>query len=106
MASHLARPIRNHTVNTPRPITVFIFLSSQILRTLATQAMSNALYFSTGSVSSEEYFHYGLALDRYTHFTSPIRRYADVIVSRACSHVIKGLGSPDLDPPYDTRYAR
>ncbi|XP_031571497.1 DIS3-like exonuclease 1 [Actinia tenebrosa] len=55
---------------------------NKILRTLATQAMSNALYFSTGSVSPEEYFHYGLALDRYTHFTSPIRRYADVIVHR------------------------
>lgn len=49
--------------------------------------MSNALYFSTGSVSPEEYFHYGLALDRYTHFTSPIRRYADVIVSGTLSHV-------------------
>jgi DIS3-like exonuclease 1 len=58
----------------------FIVLQ-QILRTLATQAMSNALYFSTGSESPDEYFHYGLALDRYTHFTSPIRRYADVIVS-------------------------
>lgn len=43
--------------------------------------MSNALYFSTGSLSPEHFFHYGLALDHYTHFTSPIRRYADVIVS-------------------------
>ncbi|KAK3732209.1 hypothetical protein QZH41_015302, partial [Actinostola sp. cb2023] len=55
---------------------------NKIMRTLATQAMSNALYFSTGSESPDEYFHYGLALNRYTHFTSPIRRYADVIVSK------------------------
>ena len=57
------------------------FYSLQIIRSLATQAMANAHYFSTGSLSPEHFFHYGLALDRYTHFTSPIRRYADVIVS-------------------------
>ena len=57
------------------------FCSLQIIRSLTTQAMANALYFSTGSLSPENFFHYGLALDRYTHFTSPIRRYADVIVS-------------------------
>lgn len=55
---------------------------NKLVRSLATQAMSNALYFSTGSLSPENFFHYGLALDHYTHFTSPIRRYADVIVHR------------------------
>lgn len=62
-------------------VEVFIFFFVKLIRSLATQAMSNALYFSTGSLSPEHYFHYGLALDHYTHFTSPIRRYADVIVS-------------------------
>ena len=55
---------------------------NKLLRSMATQAMSNALYFSTGSCSEEEFHHYGLALDKYTHFTSPIRRYADIIVHR------------------------
>ncbi|KAG5270310.1 hypothetical protein AALO_G00191220 [Alosa alosa] len=55
---------------------------NRMLRMMATQAMSNALYFSTGACSEEQYYHYGLALDRYTHFTSPIRRYADIIVHR------------------------
>ncbi|POI25893.1 hypothetical protein CIB84_010357, partial [Bambusicola thoracicus] len=55
---------------------------NKLLRSMATQAMSNALYFSTGSCSEEEFHHYGLALDKYTHFTSPIRRYADIVVHR------------------------
>ena len=55
---------------------------NMLLRSLATLAMVQAVYFSTGSVLREEWVHYGLALDRYTHFTSPIRRYADVLVHR------------------------
>lgn len=55
---------------------------NKLLRSMATHAMSNALYFSTGSCSEEEFHHYGLALDKYTHFTSPIRRYADIVVHR------------------------
>jgi DIS3-like exonuclease 1 len=53
-----------------------------LLRSLATTAMVQAVYFSTGSIKQEEWNHYGLALDKYTHFTSPIRRYADVLVHR------------------------
>ena len=53
----------------------------KVLRRLSVYAMKNALYFSTGSLSTEqEFYHYGLALDFYTHFTSPIRRYADLMV--------------------------
>ncbi|XP_059228306.1 DIS3-like exonuclease 1 isoform X3 [Mustela nigripes] len=55
---------------------------NRLLRSMATQAMSNALYFSTGSCAEEEFHHYGLALDKYTHFTSPIRRYSDIVVHR------------------------
>lgn len=38
--------------------------------------MTQAVYFSTGSVPVDEFRHYGLATPIYTHFTSPIRRYA------------------------------
>ncbi|ORX48176.1 hypothetical protein BCR36DRAFT_584489, partial [Piromyces finnis] len=51
-----------------------------ILKMLATRAMSEATYVSTGI--DKDLNHYGLALEYYTHFTSPIRRYADMIVHR------------------------
>ncbi|XP_026528832.1 DIS3-like exonuclease 1 [Notechis scutatus] len=74
-------------------------LVNQLLRSMVTQAMSNAVYFSTGSCPEEDFFHYGLALDKYTHFTSPIRRYADIIVHRlllaATSREEDGVGARD-----------
>ena len=56
-----------------------------LLRLQATRCMSTAKYCSTGSFPRNELYHYGLAAPLYTHFTSPIRRYADVIVHRLLS---------------------
>ncbi|GIY44565.1 DIS3-like exonuclease 1 [Caerostris darwini] len=54
---------------------------NQIFRILATQTMNQATYCCTGCYSVPDLYHYGLGLDKYTHFTSPIRRYADILIS-------------------------
>lgn len=52
------------------------------LISLATRAMSEAKYISTGDQTGADLTHYGLGIEKYTHFTSPIRRYADVVVHK------------------------
>jgi RNB domain len=54
-----------------------------LLKSFATRAMSEAQYVCTGDISNlDGLSHYGLGLEKYTHFTSPIRRYADVVVHK------------------------
>ncbi|HVV55576.1 MAG TPA: ribonuclease R [Mucilaginibacter sp.] len=55
-----------------------------VLTQLAIRSMAKAIY-TTKTTS-----HYGLAFDHYTHFTSPIRRYPDVMVHRLLQHYLTG----------------
>ncbi|MED6242506.1 exosome catalytic subunit dis3, partial [Ataeniobius toweri] len=66
-----------------------------LLRILATRCMMQAVYFCSGMDS--DFHHYGLASPIYTHFTSPIRRYADIIVHRLLAVAIGADSTyPDL----------
>uniref|UniRef100_A0A383VI63 Uncharacterized protein n=1 Tax=Tetradesmus obliquus TaxID=3088 RepID=A0A383VI63_TETOB len=68
---------------------------NKLVRIMATRCMTQAQYFGSGEVAPADYHHYGLASPIYTHFTSPIRRYADVVVHRLLAAAIGIAPLPD-----------
>ena len=57
---------------------------AQLLQTVMLRSLKQAVY------SPENVGHFGLAYESYTHFTSPIRRYPDLLVHRAIKAALKG----------------
>jgi ribonuclease R len=64
---------------------------AHLIQTVLLRSMQQAMY------SSDNAGHFGLAYDAYTHFTSPIRRYPDLIVHRIIKHILAGGTAADLD---------
>lgn len=62
-----------------------------LIQTVLLRSLSQAIY-STDNVG-----HFGLSFPAYTHFTSPIRRYPDLIIHRAIKHLIGGGAADDFD---------
>lgn len=61
-----------------------------VLLILAIKPMRRAKYFCAGSFEDPaKYLHFALNIPMYTHFTSPIRRYADVVVHRQLETILK-----------------
>ncbi len=65
-----------------------------VVETLAIRTMAKAEY------STKNLGHYGLAFDYYSHFTSPIRRYPDMMVHRMLEHYLNG-GKSYLQDKYE-----
>ncbi|MBK1718024.1 ribonuclease R [Thiocystis violacea] len=63
----------------------------RLIQAVLLRSMQQAMY------SSDNAGHFGLAFDAYTHFTSPIRRYPDLMVHRIIKHLLAGGTSADLD---------
>lgn len=82
------------------PLTLLFLL--QAITALVAGPLKPAEYFAMGEQEMEKARHYGLAIPFYTHFTSPIRRYADVMVHRLLTASLETLaeGGTTLEEYY------
>jgi ribonuclease R len=64
---------------------------AHLIQTVLLRSMKQAVY------SPDNIGHFGLALTQYAHFTSPIRRYPDLLVHRAIAHLLKSGTADDFD---------
>ena len=69
---------------------------AHLIQTVLLRSLSQAVY------SPENRGHFGLALPAYVHFTSPIRRYPDLLVHRALRHALRNRRPATFEYSFDT----
>ncbi|KAM9248483.1 DIS3-like exonuclease 2 isoform 1-T1 [Dugong dugon] len=71
----------------------------EVLTNMCSRPMQMALYFCSGVLQDRsQFWHYALNMPLYTHFTSPIRRFPDVLVHRLLAAALGHRAPPDLEP--------
>ncbi|CAG9793841.1 unnamed protein product [Diatraea saccharalis] len=70
---------------------------AMVLNMLCAKPMARAKYFCAHGCDDDDFQHYALNVPLYTHFTSPIRRYADIMVHRLLAASIKFRDAPDWE---------
>ncbi|XP_006866808.1 PREDICTED: DIS3-like exonuclease 2-like [Chrysochloris asiatica] len=71
----------------------------EVLTNMCSRPMQMALYFCSGVLQDQaQFWHYALNMPLYTHFTSPIRRFPDVLVHRLLAAALGYGALPDLEP--------
>ncbi|XP_032336384.1 DIS3-like exonuclease 2 isoform X2 [Camelus ferus] len=71
----------------------------EVLTNMCSRPMQMAVYFCSGMLQDQAQFrHYALNVPLYTHFTSPIRRFADVLVHRLLAAALGYREPPDVEP--------
>ncbi len=71
---------------------------ARLIQTVLLRSLSQAVY------SPDNKGHFGLAFDAYAHFTSPIRRYPDLLVHRAIRKILRGEHKPGQEDPQFEKY--
>ena len=61
-----------------------------VISSILARSMTLAMYICAGDAEEADYWHYGLSVPLYTHFTSPIRRYPDLIIHRQLQAILEG----------------
>ncbi|AFN82681.1 exoribonuclease R [Encephalitozoon romaleae SJ-2008] len=70
-------------------------IKKDLMKRMLVKSMNQAVYVISGEASN--FYHYGLATPMYTHFTSPIRRYADIVVHRILGSILQTAKPEEME---------
>jgi len=77
-----------------------------LVRLQLVKCLGSSEYFVSSDSAREEWEHWSLGFPAFTYFTSPIRRYPDIIVHRLLDDSLKAEKNPDMKPQYNVEELR